>query len=70
MLPTSVHEHVSEQLIDMKVRSHEEVKPQHIVQIDARYLLSHEEGDECQEVDDKQILGNCWNFRHIFVVSL
>ena len=58
MLEVGVHKHVCEQLEDVEVGGHEEMKPQNVVQIHPQRSLPGQHGHESQQIDNQKILGD------------
>ena len=70
MLPSTMHEHVSDQLVDLEIRGHEEVQAEEVIEINAGDGQEQLHGEECQDVDDKEILCDCWYSEHDMAISL
>ena len=70
MLPSTMHEHVGDELVDLKIGGHEEVQAKEAIEVNAGDGQEQLHGKECQNVDDKQILCNCWYSEHDTAISL
>ena len=60
VVPTAMHEHVGEQLVQAEVGGHEEMQSQHVVQhVAAHGVGAHQRADKkCQHIDDEQVSCN------------
>ena len=59
-----MHEHVSDKLPQVKIRSQEKVKTQHILYIHSVFS-GHKHSEETEHIDNKQVFRYCWKIIHI-----
>lgn len=65
MLPAAMHEHVSDELIDMKVTGKEEMQTTKIIEVCHPCLCQGQHAYEAQKIDDNEIARNRWYSKHI-----
>ncbi len=58
MLPSTMHEHIGDELENVEVLRHEEVQTTQAVEVDNVHLTQHQHRDECKEINDEQVAGN------------
>jgi hypothetical protein len=54
-----MQEHIGDELEQVEIAGHEEMQASHVCQVYATHM-KHPCGNENQEVNDEQILGNGW----------
>ena len=59
MFKVAVHKHVSDDLVRLEIGGHEKMQSQNAVQIDVE-AIQGESGQKHQNVDNQQILNDCW----------
>ena len=59
-----MHEHISDELVDMEVLRHEEMKTTQTVEVCDAHLSEHKHGHEGEDVYDKQVAGNNGYSKH------
>jgi hypothetical protein len=69
MLPSTVHEHVGHQLIEVEAFGHEEMQTENVVQLVHGFTMeaftAHEDGyDKHQHIDDEQVSRDCRYVSH------
>lgn len=70
MLPAAMHEHISDELIDMEVAGKEEMETTDVIEVRHSCLCQGQHADEAQKIDDDKIAGYRWYSKHSFLLNL